>query len=724
MSATPISMLKVVTTGLQDFERLNAPLGQPSVKRYTYGLRRRTRWASQWRRVDFDTRADFGRKASVRIPQAGELLTRAVLVVVLPDLETPQAGATHPKWYWTNSVGQAVCSSISMSISDVTIDTIDSRLMGIIDENDNPVEHFVTTNDLFMRDPSSYPNTKFQKANTTLEIVVPFWWNRGIGPQALPIQALAKESVEITCQFRTVQQLIYTTNRGPGGGLPTMAGSTLYDAMNNPVGTMPAEWNFQDAYWIMEFVSLEEREAAAFRVADLQIPIEQHVALPVRPTEGAKHVRMRLEASGLVRDLRWVAQRTEAPDYNAYFLYSYDLSAIDNTSSDQAIWWPNAQIPSWDYGDGYIRPAFCDRRSDPIQAAALWYRGKERFNHEGPSMFRSLIPAMGSRRTPLVDRYIYRYDFGLWPTGGLAETLFYPRDEVRGAANWDKMPGRELLLTMNQPECPVELWEDEPGAPVGEWSNNAWYRIDADYPTSTAGFHVQLRGAGGDNDDVPGGGGALVSGIIDYQQIQRLPGYQGLYVRCVPGGSAALVVQQMLGTAFKYTIIAAAGAGGHGGEGGRGGHAGSAVAMGFRGGVQEQTHDGTNYLGGGGGGRLSARGIGRGLVDGIPMPTDDTSFMLLLQSAGGLGPARGGDGELGGAAGDGAGGGGGSYVSTYITRVESLSGTDESSGWISEVVLTPQRRIEVRPKFNIHAWITRYNMLRVYGGRAALMWAE
>ena len=723
MSATPISMLKVVTTGLQDFERLNAPLGQPSVKNYTYGIRRRTRWASQWRRVDFDTRADFGRKASVTIPQAGELLTRAVLVVVLPDLETPQVGATSPKWYWTNSVGHALCSSVSMSISDVVVDTLDSRLMSAIDENEHPVEHFVTTNDLLMRDPSSYPNLKFQKANTTLELVFPFWWNRGIGPQALPIQALTKESVEITCQFRTVQQLIYTEERG-GTGLPTMAGSTLYNGAAE-VGTMPTEWNFKEAYWIMEFVSLEEREAAAFRVADLQIPIEQHVALPVMPTEGAKNVRMRVEASGLVRDIRWVAQRVEAPIYNAYFLYSYDLSATDNDGGPQAIWWPNAEIPSWDYGDGYIRPAFCDRRSDPIAAAALWYRGKERFNHEGPSMFRSLIPAMGSRRTPLVDRYIYRYDFGLWPTGGLAEALFYSRDEVRGAANWDKLPGRELLLTMNHPECPVERWETVPGATDREWINEVWYRIaTSDYAASTAGFHVTLRGAGGDNENDLGGGGAEVSGIIDYQQLQQLPGYDGLYVRCVPGGSAAIVVQQLIDNVFKYTIIAVAGAGGNGGEGGRGGDAGSAVAIGYRGGDQEQTHDGNSYLGGGGGGRLGERGVGLGLVAGIAMPTGDISFMGMLESTGGSGPAGGGDGELGGASGDGAGGGGGSYVSTYITQVATYPGDLETSGWMSEVIMRPLHRVDVKPKFTIHAWITRYNMLRIYGGRAALLFAE
>ena len=734
MSATPLSMLKVVTTGLQDFERLNPPIGQPSLKNYSYVLRRRTRWASYWRRVGFDTRADFGRSARVTLPQSGELITRAVLVIVLPDLEGPQAaadaaahaingGTAEPKWYWTNSVGHAVCSSVTMSVSDVVVDRVDSRLMNVIDEQEHAVEHFVTTNDILMRDPSSYPNPKFQKANTTLEIVVPFWWNRGIGPQALPIQALNKEKVQINCQFRTVQELIYTTARTAGGALPTMAGSQFYNSKGGePLAghRMPTEWKIEDAYWIVEYVSLEEREAAAFRLADLQIPIEQHVALPVMPTEGARNVRMRIEAGGLVRELQWVAQRTQAPEYNAYFHYAYDLGPHGDPLST-AIQWPNAQIPSWDYGDGYIRPAYCDYRSDPIQAAALWYRGKERFNHEGPSMFRSLIPALGSRRTPLVNRYIYRYDFGLWPTGGLAETLFYTRDEVRGAANWDKLPGRELQLTMNQPDCGVTVLEAEPETTAREWSNEVWHRVDDDFPAGIAGFEVLLKGAGGGAN---GGGGASVAGIVDFKQLKGLTGYEGLFVRCVPGGSAALVIQLQTDAGFRYIWIAVAGAGGEGGWAGRGGHAGSAVKIGGRGGDQVLTHAGTVERGGGGGGRLSERDVGLGLGPGTQMPVDDVGFMVLMKSTGGLGINRGGDGELGGASGEGAGGGGGSYVSHLITKVASHPGTDDTDVQVSSVRLTPVRRVDVTPKFNIYAWLTRYNMLRIYGGRAALLFAD
>jgi len=88
MASTPATMLKIVSSGLEDISRLNPIEGQPIS--FKTVIRQRTRWASQWRRVEFDNIADFGRTATVTLPILGELITRAVLVVVLPDIVAPQ----------------------------------------------------------------------------------------------------------------------------------------------------------------------------------------------------------------------------------------------------------------------------------------------------------------------------------------------------------------------------------------------------------------------------------------------------------------------------------------------------------------------------------------------------------------------------------------------------------------------------------------------------------
>jgi len=156
-------MLKIISSGIEDISRLNVPQGQPSLSFYSSVLRQRSRWASQWRRVEFDNIADFGRKATVTLPILGELISRAILVVVLPDIVTPQEAAAkaagrpvYPAWSWTNSIGHALCSSIDMQISNQVIDTLDSRLLEVIDETSTAFDHFDTKNFMIGRDPSIF----------------------------------------------------------------------------------------------------------------------------------------------------------------------------------------------------------------------------------------------------------------------------------------------------------------------------------------------------------------------------------------------------------------------------------------------------------------------------------------------------------------------------------------------------------------------------------------
>ena len=744
-------MLQIVATGLQDRERLNAPQGKPSTAFYQKVFNKRTRWASQWVRVEFDGLADFGRTTTTTLPIRGELITRATLVVVLPDILTPQLDPSGqpigvgPAWSWTNGLGHAICSNVQFLIDEQIIDEFDSQLLEVIDEQERPVEHFDSTNTLIGRDPSAFSDQAIlqgkQQNPQTLEVVFPFWWNRGPGHTALPIQALWKDKVQLRTTFRPVQQCVYTsarinpanpplsTNQG-AGPLPNIAGcgfftdvssgQPIYDAattatleakgLQNPFNgrvipgaAMPTEFHFQDAYWIVEYVSLEDREAAAFRLADQEFMFEQHVALPPLTTNSTGSVRMRLDPGGLVRDLMWVAQRVEAPSYNAYFLFSRDLADPKaKTNPSDVPWWPNAQIPDWDNGDGYIRPAFADRYSDPIIAAKLLYRGRTRFEHEGVSLFRSLIPALGSQRAPLIDRYIYRYDFGFWPTGGLSDALNY-QSEIRGAANWDKIPARELVLTMNQTNTVV-------------WSSVGTPQIFTGRTLQV----VPITGSEGLRFVLTGFGGRTVYGILDCNRVQQIPGFRNLYVRINTQGSAALFVE----TTTEFIWIAVAGARGQG-DGGAGS---SPADIGGQGVTNVLSHQPTTELGqqcsplaiggGGGGGRYAQAGVG--LPDGGAMTTDRAFVLSHQQTGGRVGRYYGGDGYYGGGSGSQGGGGGGSYVSCYMVGI----GSGLSSDLEPSVSLTPVSRSVSNPNFNILAWITRYNRLRIVDGRASLMFND
>lgn len=782
MAATPASMLHIVTQGLQDSERLNTLRGQPSLEFYTAVMRPRSRWASQWRRVEFDNLADFGRRATVTLPILGELITRATLVVELPDLYGPQRRAEEaalgygpfncligPYWSWTNGLGHALCSNVEFSIGNQVIDRLDSRLLEVLDEQATEIEHWDSKNVLIARDPSAYTQFDFrgvkptQLRPQTLEITFPFWWNRGPGPQALPIQALAKDKVQITVDFRTLQECVYTDARvnpaNPGaeatqvGPMPLIAGcgfyqhwpsggggQPIYDMTRTGIGcgfgesktpdgrvlpgiTMPpansAAWRFRDAYWIVEYVSLEDREAAAYRMADLQIPIEQHVAVPVTPTAGARQLRIPLAQGGLVRDMMWVAQRTEATDYNAYFLFSRDLAAEGATPS-QIPWWPDARVPDWDYGDGYLRPGFADRRSDPIAAATLWYRGTRRFDHDGPALFRSLLPILNCRRSPLIDRYIYRYDFGFWPTGGLAEALELERDEVRGFANWDKLPAKELALTMNVDECKRTAWADAGAPAVFGPAGGIVQPLPVSLVTATTpAIRIELRGAAN------GGRGAIVRGVVDLQAVQRALGPTAalqFLLRFSSAGSVGLLAKNQ--TTGAYTWLAVAGSGGFAVGNAIGGTAATAVAIGRRGDGQ-QTHEASlnGDYGGAGGGRLAAAGVGA--PDGAAAPVPITAAWVAAGTSvgGATAAAAGGDGYTGGGSGALGGGGGGSYVSRFVSEVETIV-AEAADPAEAGATVTPLKIVaQPAPTFNIYTWLTTYNILRITDGRGTLMFS-
>jgi hypothetical protein len=770
MASTPSSMLHIITQGLQDIERLNTTVGQPSIKFYTSVIRQRTRWASYWRRVEFDNLADFGKTATVTLPILGELITRATLVIKLPDIATPQEAAAAaaasysfgntscligPVWSWTNGVGHSICSNASFSIGSQVIDQVDSRLLEVLDEQNGPIEHLDSTNKMIARDPVGYSQYAYrgihnsvatqQTSPQTLEIVFPFWWNRGPGPQALPIQALAKEKVQISVTFRSMQDSVYTDARtnplNPGaeasqvGPLPQIAGCGFYqvwpageggqpihDMTREPFScgfaneatpylptgrvlpgvTMPTRWHFQDAYWIIEYVSLEEREAAAFRTADLQIPIEQHVAIPPVQTAGAQKIRIPIAQGGLVRELSWVAQREEATDYNAYFLFSRDLGP-QGASGSFIPWWPDAFLPDWNYGDGYIRPGFSDRRSDPFSAATLWTQGVRRFEHEGLSLLRSVVPSLNCKRAPLINRYIYRYDFGFWPSGGLIHER--ERDEFRGATNWDKITKKELALTLNLDDLPSATLAADSSQISRIYTGAQMTNPAADF-RSNQGYHVELRGFGG----------AIIRGMIDMNSFPR----GNLYVRITPAGSAGIVVEKSDGT---FAWIAMTGANSR-----LGGVAGSAIDMGYRA-DRVQTHeanaDGT--YGGAGGIGLTDGQIG--LPDGQIARTDRTWLFDLTSTGGTTGIAPGGDGYWGGGSGQvgpgtSFGGGGGGYISPYITQVETTPGVTLFPYPTARVTLTALvSKTVAKPRFTIYSWLTTYNLLRITNGRGALMFS-
>lgn len=497
MAATPATSLTLISSGLQD-ARLQPPRGNPDVNQFVKVLRKTTRWAAQWNRVEFDGSPEFGTRVSMTLPVLGELVSGFTLVVTMPDIYSRQleaikaAGGTSfdapgtflgPVYGWTNSLGHALIQQIELEIGGAIVQTLDGRLLELLDELYESVEAAISKNAMIKRAPSGFgPRTWLTPEPLTVQIPIPFWFSRrGISSHALPIEALKQDRVRVHVTFRPLSQLYYTDARvdprtvgyrgelidGLSGEMWELEGARFWQSMSSvptrvynmnasmpAVGcpgavlegyTLPLRMSPVDAYALVEYISLEEYESIALRSSELTYHVEQYNAVAPQATQTSTEIRMLVPYSNPTKELLWVAQRPEAETYNAWFLFTRDLGpAVPPQAGPQnpcrVPWWPDATlIPSAD-NNWQIVPAFQTSYSEPFEGVSLLYNSYERFIHEGASVFRSVVPALYYNKSAVHDRYVYAYKFGQKEQRG----EYGPA----GAANWDKIPRKELFFTM------------------------------------------------------------------------------------------------------------------------------------------------------------------------------------------------------------------------------------------------------------------------------------
>jgi hypothetical protein len=447
--------------------------------------------------VNFDGHPAFGTKASLTLPRLAELVGNITLVVTLPDLLTPQlaairaAGGTTPTapgaflgpfFGWTNTVGHALINVIELEIGGAIVDRMDGRLLEVLDELYEPLEMLPAKNRMIQRNPTNYsPLTSVgPSGGQVVYVPLPFWFCSGSLAQFLPLDAISAETVRIHVTFNSLASLTYTDARmdaatqsvtvpvTPPGAMVAPAGSPFW--RSNPVATqriyglnrsipstgisgelipgatMPTTFSLGTTYLLVEYVSVEESEAIALRSSELTYYVEQHNAAPVLSSERSTEMHIPLELRNPTKELLWVLQRPEAADYNARFLFTRDLSDVGG----QAPWWSDAQLTLTEENEWRVLPAFRNAFSEPLAGATLLYDGEERFDQEGGSFFRTLIPALHYKKPAVQDRYVYAWSFGLRPAlQGEEEDSIGAAYAPRGAANWDKIPRKELYLRLN-----------------------------------------------------------------------------------------------------------------------------------------------------------------------------------------------------------------------------------------------------------------------------------
>lgn len=490
--SSPATLLSVVCYGIQD-SRLLTPKGQPNINHYAKVLKKTTRWAAQWIRVDFDGEPQLGKKNTCTIPRKGELLSQLTLVVTMPDIATVQQNAQKacppgtflgPKFGWTNSLGHALVSLAEFDIGGVNVDTFDGTYMEIRDELYESNQSVRSKNRMIHRVANGFNASSIGSEPTTCYVPIPFWFSQNIYENALPLDALSADAVQVHITLRPASQLYYSDARfDPRNPFPptpvsqdtcsqnaTLANAQFFKA--NPDGKitfykinqkqklegisgeiipgyqMAATFNLQDAYLLCEYISLEEYEATLFRSNMLEYRVEQHYIVPPVDTQGGQNIRVQLPYSNPVKEIQWVCQNPEVSNYNSWFLFTRDMYSAETYPDEwwNIPWWPDAVLTASDSS----LPAFRNANSEPIEGAELTFSNIKRFSHlNSPSLFRSLLPMIHYRKAPLFNRYIYTFPFALSPGASDDKSLgaFY---NPRGFSNFDKLPKKELNLTMKR----------------------------------------------------------------------------------------------------------------------------------------------------------------------------------------------------------------------------------------------------------------------------------
>ncbi len=463
------SLFRLLETGIQD-ERLQYGGAKCSWTQYTKVWRRAGRFTTRWHRIGFNSTPEFGKNINIDIPLKGEFLTRMILVATLPDIGTVQeeakaaalaAGGTDkigPTFGWTNSVGHALVQQAQMLIGGNVIDVLDRNLLEILDEFYTPLEKVPAINKMIGRADNNYSSTTFAAPGTkTVYVPLPFWFSRGDAACALPVDAIRNDSIRVSIQFSSINDLYYTeskklppevviindcgtteaisgtteaisrqpvrefTNCG-GSKLWQLEGSQFYYPCVSgeivtglevqgevcPAGPVVPPIPLVDAFLLCEYVYVDKPEANRFRLANIQIPITTHTALPVFDTKGLPNATIPIRVGNPIRNMYWFARRVEAAAVNDWFSCSRDL--VDTSGT---YWWPNARGLSADQ-PGALLPAWATRDTEPVRSIQITYEGNlNRVGSSMPALFRSILPSYEAKKSPWVHRYYYMYPFGI-----------------------------------------------------------------------------------------------------------------------------------------------------------------------------------------------------------------------------------------------------------------------------------------------------------------------
>ena len=395
-------LLQLVSTGRQDIYLT----GNPQTTFFKQVYRRHTNFSIETQRIAFETAVDFGKLATLTIPQSGDLLSQLMLEIRLPKLNalgaTTSTGCsgietatpidfqnTDPTYSWTNGCGQAMIDYISIQIGQQEIDRQSGEWLHIWSQLTTPQSKYNGFNDMV-----GYQEVFSQQTQPgPLHLFVPlnFWFCKNIG-LSLPLIALQSTPIRIYIKFKSGYDMVYSN-----------------DLVSDPCQTIVSQPYIQDIAVWGDFVYLDVEERRRFASSRHEYLIEQVQYIKrYSVAEGVQNVSIPLNFNHPLKEIIWVAQQDRMLTAHEPFNYG------SRTLNEEGI--PNLDL---------------------IDSAVLQFDGYDRFERQSARYFRLFQP--WQRHTAIPNSFIYVYSFSLAPEAS----------QPQGSCNASRLDSIVLQLSMN-----------------------------------------------------------------------------------------------------------------------------------------------------------------------------------------------------------------------------------------------------------------------------------
>lgn len=402
-------LLQLAAYGAQDIHLS----GNPQITFFIAVYKRYTNFAIENVQQLFTGNANFGQKVYCDIERVGDLMNTIFVRIDLPSLkEFEQYDSNNEiiKYYWVNSIGNAIIKYTDIEIGGTIIDKQYGLWLEIWGELTVDTNKRIGYYEMIGK--SENPINLQNENKLSLYIPLYFWFCRNIG-LSLPLIALQSHEVRINMAFRELSELIISSN-----------GKPLEPILANAI-------SITHASLLVDYIFLEDKERKFFAqceheylIEQLQVNVQSLYSNKIKDkpqgygfdkTIEQDHI-ITLDFNHPVKELIWVLQ-------NSTVLSMYPYGGNE---------WFNFSTEPYNMNDSYSHNA-----EDPMIHARITFEGSDRMHQREAKYYRLVTPYQ--RHTNIPNNYIYIYSFAIRPED------FQPT----GTCNFSRIDNKNIYIRIS-----------------------------------------------------------------------------------------------------------------------------------------------------------------------------------------------------------------------------------------------------------------------------------